>query len=68
MNEDDFCWFFERFLLVRGNSDEAAINRMAIAIFNERCPCIRDSAPDYPHYHAAAVAALESLGIIPVQP
>lgn len=59
---------FERVLATGGNSREAQIDRMAVAIFDERCPGIRPSAADYPLYRAAAVAALVSLGVIEAGP
>jgi hypothetical protein len=49
---------------VYSEREEADIERMMDAIFDERCPGIRWSEEDRPHYRAAAIAALTSLGII----
>jgi len=56
--------FDETAFVTNGPSDEAQINRMMLAIFDERCPSIRFSAGDVPHYRAAAIAALTALGIL----
>jgi hypothetical protein len=49
---------------VYSEREEADIDRMMMAIFDERCPGIRWSEEDQPYYRAAAIAALTSLGII----
>lgn len=43
---------------------ESAIESMMWAIWDDRCPSIRWSEGDRPHYRAAAIAALSSLGIL----
>jgi hypothetical protein len=49
---------------VYSEREETDISRMTDAIFDERCPGIRWSEEDRPHYRAAAIAALTSLGTI----
>jgi hypothetical protein len=69
-HQDEKLWlrqeaeFDETAFVTEGNSDETQINRMMLAIFDERCPGIRFSAGDAPHYRAAAIAALTALGIL----
>jgi hypothetical protein len=64
LGESGRVFAFGRDLKAGGNTPEAQINRMAMAIFDERCPGIRWEASDYPHYRTAAIAALISLGIM----
>lgn len=44
--------------------EEADIERFMWIIWDDRCPGIRWSEEDRPHYRAAAIAALTSLGTI----
>jgi hypothetical protein len=49
---------------VYSEREEGDIERLMWVIWDDRCPGIRWSEEDRPHYRAAAIAALTSLGII----